>query len=48
MSDELKKLLELLRCLVLVIETVRVFFPDWAPQLEELEDEVVNRIQDLR
>lgn len=48
MSDELKKLLELLRCVVLVIETVNQLFPDWAGTFEDFEDAVLNRIQDLR
>lgn len=48
MSTELRDLLELLRCVTLILEKVLEYFPQFAPMVQELEDEVVDRIQDYR
>lgn len=42
------KLIEALRCLTLLLEVIREFFPDWAEPLLELEDEMVDKLQELR
>lgn len=48
MDDELRKLLDVLRCLVTILEAIDKLFPDWVGTFQEFEDELVERIQEFR
>lgn len=47
-SGDAKRLLDVLRCITTILEVLVELFPDWVPVLEELEDEIADRLQDLR
>lgn len=47
-NGEIKRLLDVLRCITTILEVLVELFPDWVPVLEQLEDEVTDRLQDLR
>lgn len=49
MSDNgVKRIADALKCLSLLLELIRELFPEWAATLEDLEDEIIDYMQELR
>lgn len=45
---EIRRIAEAIKCLALLLEVVSELFPDFAPMLEDLEDEMLDKLQDER